>query len=255
MITVVRFALATTPTGKRRPESVVQRRGCATVPLAILFGRSVMLPVCAAAMPPQGQAGMMGSGGRCAVALSKHEAGRGHFTYEDLLHTPDDGKRYEVLEGNLIVSPSPNRKHQRVLRHLFALLVQVEMTAGGQVYTAPFDVVLSDGNVVEPDLLFISQERLGIVTPDNVQGAPDLAVEIISEGSRKRDVITKRGIYERYGVRFYWLVDPEEETIRVFEVKDGAYGEPVTLKAGQQLACALFPGITQDVGELFAALY
>ena len=133
-------------------------------------------------------------------------------------------------------------------------------TPGGRISRAPGEWArppaasgpLSDGNVVEPDLLFISQERLGIVTAENVQGAPDSAVEIISEGSRKRDVMTKRGIYERYGVRFYWLVDPEEETVRVFELKDGAYGEPVTVKPGQQLGCALFPGITQDVGQLFA---
>ncbi|MGC8489649.1 MAG: Uma2 family endonuclease [Clostridia bacterium] len=114
------------------------------------------------------------------------------------------------------------------------------------------DVVLSDREVAQPDLLFIAKERLSIITAENVQGAPDLVVEIISEGSRKRDAITKRHIYERHGVRFYWLGDPEEETVRVFELKDGAYGEPTTLRAGQQLTCPLFPGITEDVGKLFA---
>ena len=76
-------------------------------------------------------------------------------------------------------------------------------------------------------------------------------VEVISEGTRHRDAITKRHIYERHGVRFYWL-DPEEEMIRVFEVKDGAYGDPRRLTAGQKLGCALFPGVAQDVGRLFA---
>ena len=195
---------------------------------------------------------MMGPRGRCAVALSKHEAGHGHFTYEDLLHTPDNGKRYEVLEGDLVVSPAPKTKHQRVVHRLHTYLTRWEEAGYGSVYPAPTDVVLSARDVVEPDLLFVARDRLSIITEDNVQGAPDLVVEIISEGSRKRDVITKRGIYERYGVRFYWLVDPEEETVRVFELKDGAYGEPATLQAGQQLACALFPGITQEVGQLFA---
>ena len=197
---------------------------------------------------------MMGSRGRCAVALSKHEAGRGHFTYEDLLHTPDDGKRYEVLEGDLVVSPAPSWKHQRVVSALVRLFHRAEDAAVGVACTAPMDVVLSEHDVVEPDLLFIARERLGIVTDDNIQGPPDLVVEIISPNSRKRDVIIKRDIYERYGVRFYWLVDPEEETVRVFELQDGVYGEPGTLKAGQQLGCALFPGITQDVGQLFAEL-
>ena len=186
------------------------------------------------------------------MALSKHEAGRGHFTYEDLLHTPDDGKRYEVLEGDLVVSPSPTVKHQRIVHKLDLLLGRVEAAGLGVALPAPMDVVLSERDVVEPDILFIAREHLGIVTVDNIQGAPDLVVEILSEGSRKRDVITKRCIYERYGVRFYWLVDPEEEAMRVLELKDGAYGEPVTLKVGQQLGCALFPGITQDVGHLFA---
>ena len=186
------------------------------------------------------------------MAVSKHETGRGNFTYEDLRYTPDDGKRYEVLEGDLIVSPSPKVKHQRIVHKLAMLLGRVEAARLGVALLARMDVVLSEGDVVEPDLLFIATDRLGIVTEDNVQGAPDLVVEIISEGTRKRDVITKRHIYERYGVCFYWLVDPEEETVRVFELKDGAYGEPVTLKAGHQLGCALFPGITQDVGKLFS---
>ena len=196
---------------------------------------------------------MMGPRGRCAVALSKHEAGRGQFTYEDLLHTPDDGKRYEVLEGDLVVSPSPSWKHQRVSRKLNALLAIAEQAEHGYAVYAPMDVVFGPHDVAEPDLLFITKGNARLITDDNIQGPPDLVVEIISPNSRKRDVIIKRDIYERYGVRFYWLVDPEEETVRVFELKDGVYGEPVTLKAGQQLGCALFPGITQDVGQLFAA--
>ncbi len=186
------------------------------------------------------------------MSVTKHGAGGGHFTYEDLRHTPDDGKRYEVLEGALIVSPSPRTKHQRTVTMVFEVLLKAARTGHGEAFPAPFDVVFSEHDVTEPDLLFVTKERKDIITEDNIQGAPDLVVEIISEGSRKRDVITKRGIYERYGVRFYWLVDPEEETVRVFELKDGAYSEPVTLYAGQPLTCPLFPGISEDVGTLFA---
>jgi Uma2 family endonuclease len=187
------------------------------------------------------------------VAVTKHATGRGNFTYEDLRHTPDDGKRYEVLERDLVVSPSPKVKHQRTSWKLAELFSLAERAGYGIAAAAPLDVVLSDHDVVEPDLLFIAKDRLGIVTEDNVQGAPDLVVEVISEGSRKRDAITKRVLYARYGVRFYWLVDPEEETVRVFELKEGGYDEPATLRAGQELGCALFPGITADVGRLFAA--
>lgn len=144
---------------------------------------------------------MMGPGGRCAVALSNQEAGRGHFTYEDLLHTPYDGQRYEVLEGDSVVSPSPTVKHQRIVHKLDLLLGCVEAVGLGVALPAPMDVILSAGDVVGPDLLFVARERLGIIAADNVQGAPDLAVEITSEGSRQRDVITNRHIYARYGVR------------------------------------------------------
>ena len=177
----------------------------------------------------------------------------GHFTYEDLLYTPDDGKRYEVLEGDLIVSPSPRTKHQWIVYRVVLLFGAAEHAAYGTACTAPMDVVLANSDVVQPDVLFIAKARKGIITEENIQGAPDLVVEVISENSRRRDAITKRHIYERYGVPFYWLVDPEEETVRVFELKDGVYGEPATLRSGQELACALFPGITADVGQLFAA--
>ena len=186
------------------------------------------------------------------MALTKPGAGRGNFTYEDLLHTPDDGKRYEVLEGDLIVSPSPRTKHQWIVHRVDVLFGAAEHAGCGTACTAPMDVVLANSDVVQPDVLFITKDRKGIIAVENIQGAPDLVVEVISEGSRRRDAITKRHIYERYGVRFYWLVDPEEETVRVFELQDGAYGEPTTLRAGQQLTCPLFPGITQDVGKLFA---
>ena len=186
------------------------------------------------------------------MSVTKHGAGGGHFTYEDLLYTPDDGKRYQVLEGDLIVSPSPKVRHQRIVHKLDLLLGAAEATGAGVALTAPMDVVLSDRDVVQPDLLFIAKDRRGILTADNVQGAPDLVVEVISEGSRPRDVITKRYIYERYGVRFYWLVDSEEQTVRVFDLKDGVYGEPHILRAGQSFGCPLFPGVTEDVGKLFA---
>ena len=200
-----------------------------------------------------GASGYDAPGGRCVVAVGKHTTRPGKFTYEDLRHTPADGSRYEVLEGELVVSPAPKVKHQVLVGALHEMLYRAQRTGCGRVLLAPMDVVLSAQDVVQPDLLFVAEDRLRIITEDNIQGPPDLVVEVISEGSRNRDAITKRGLYERHGVRFYWRVDPEEATVRVFALKDGAYGEPATLKAGQQVRCALFPDITQDVAQLFAA--
>jgi len=175
----------------------------------------------------------------------------GPFTYQDLLNTPEDGKRYEVLEGDLIVSPSPSWRHQRIVTRVFEMLLKAERAGHGKVVTAPMDVVMDEHDVTEPDLLFIVTQRTGITTETHVAGAPDLVVEVLSESTRKRDVITKRRIYERYGVLFYWMVDPEEETVRVCQLRDGKYSEPVILRAGQDLSCPLFPGVAVDVASFF----
>ncbi len=175
----------------------------------------------------------------------------GLFTYQDLQNTPEDGKRYEVLEGALVVSPSPSWRHQRIVTRVFAMLLKAEDAGHGKVVPGPMDVVMAEHEVTEPDLLFIVTRRIGIATKTHVAGAPDLVVEILSEATRKRDVITKRRIYERYAVPFYWIVDPEEETVRIFDLREGKYPEPATLRAGQELSCPLFPGVAVDVGSLF----
>jgi len=175
----------------------------------------------------------------------------GPFTYQDLLNTPDDGKRYEVLEGDLVVSPSPSWRHQRIVTKVFEVLLGAERAGHGKVVTAPMDVVMDEHDVTEPDLLFIVTQRTGIATETHVAGAPDLVVEILSESTRKRDVTTKRRIYERHGVPFYWIVDPEEEAVRIFELREGKYPEPVVVRVGQGLSCPLFPDVAVDVGSLF----
>lgn len=172
-------------------------------------------------------------------------------TYRDLLNTPDNGKRYEVIEGEMVVSPVPKTRHQLVVGNLFALLRRAQQKGFGVVLVAPTDVLFAEYDVTQPDLLFISKERLHILGEDNVRGAPDLVVEIISESTRRRDVLDKRELYERHGVPFYWIVDPEEESVRVFGLHNGKYGEPAWLRGDQKIACRMFPGIEQDIGSLF----
>lgn len=164
---------------------------------------------------------------------------------------PDDGRRYELVEGELVVTPAPSTRHQRIVFHVAALLRRAEEAGHGKAFTAPTDVVLSPESAVQPDLLFIAAGRLGIVTEDNVQGAPDLVVEVISEATRRRDLGPKLRLYARHGVRWYWAVDPEEDVVRAYDLAAGV-AEPVFLRPGQRLGCPAFPGVEADVAELLA---
>ena len=133
------------------------------------------------------------------------------FTYEDYRTAPAD-ERYELLDGDLVVAPAPNLKHQRVQFRLGRRLGQfIEERALGEFFFAPCDVVLADSDVVQPDLLFVSRDRGHLLRGgDNVRGAPDLVVEILSAATAERDRGYKRVLYERHGVAEYWLVDPAE---------------------------------------------
>lgn len=145
------------------------------------------------------------------------------YTYEDYLKTPDD-ERYELIEGELLMTPSPVPKHQRISRELeFEILRFVKKNDLGEVFYAPCDVYLDDENVVQPDILFISKERLNIIGEKNIQGAPDIVIEIISENTAYRDFVQKKKLYARFGVREYWIVIPGEELIEVYILKDNIY--------------------------------
>ena len=176
------------------------------------------------------------------------------LTYDDLALFPDDGKRHELIDGEHLVTPAPHLRHQRVLQNLnHRLDTFVRERELGRVYFAPADVVFSDVDVVEPDLLFIARERLAIVGAV-VRGAPDLVVEVASPGSRRQDEVLKRGLYDRAGVREYWLVDPEAETVKVFRRQEGGYGRPLLLSAseGDRLETPLLPGLEIPLVVVFA---
>ena len=176
------------------------------------------------------------------------------FTYEDFLLFPDDGRRHELIDGEHYVSPSPVTKHQRVLMKLLGCLIPfVNARHEGHLFCAPMDVVLSDGDVVEPDLLYISAGRESIITQKNIQGAPDLVIEILSEGSRKRDEIVKRKLYERHGVLEYWIVDPDLETVKVYQPVEGRYARTAELsgEGTSVLTSARFPGLEIPLSEIF----
>jgi Uma2 family endonuclease len=176
------------------------------------------------------------------------------WTYDDYLLFPEDGRRHEIIDGDHYATPSPNARHQRVSRKLLLALGNfLERHPLGEVYDAPFDVVLSETDVVQPDLLFVAAPRLSIITEKNVQGAPDLVVEIVSETTRRTDEIIKRKLYERCSVREYWIVDPELETANVYRLSEEGFGRASHLsrEAGDALASPLLPGLSIPLASLF----
>ena len=165
-------------------------------------------------------------------------------TYADYLKTSDD-ERYELLHGELVMAPAPREIHQSILGRLHIDMgVFLDEHNLGYIYFSPFDVVLSDENVVQPDLLFISNERAQIITPDNIQGAPDLVVEILSPATAERDRNVKFELYVEHGVHEYWIVDPDARTITVFLLNGGEFEEVDTYSEGETLTSPMLEGFT-----------
>jgi len=177
------------------------------------------------------------------------------LTYDDFVLFPDDGKRHELIDGEHYVSPSPDTKHQRIVRNLCVLIgTFLNARPIGEVFVAPFDVVLTDFDVVEPDVLYLSNQRkAAVLTPKHVHGAPELMVETGSEGTRKRDETLKHRLYERCGVDEYWLVDPGLDTIKIFRRVADRYRRTaeLTLEAGDTLATPLLPGLEMSLADIF----
>jgi|GEM_PF-613165 len=145
------------------------------------------------------------------------------LTYEDYVHFPDDGRRHELIDGDHSATGSPNTRHQLISVNLARTLGGFVFDHDlGELFFAPFDVVLSPIDVVQPDLLSLRNEHLDRLTEAHLRGAPDLVVEIVSESTRGRDEVAKRHLYARHGVSEYWIVDPVTETVKVYRLEGGA---------------------------------
>jgi Uma2 family endonuclease len=177
------------------------------------------------------------------------------LTYDDFVLFPDDGKRHELIDGEHYVTPSPNLKHQKVLGNLHLLIgMWLEEHPIGHIFVAPFDVVFSTFDVVEPDLLYMSNERAdAVLTEAHVQGAPELVIEIGSPSTRRRDETIKRRLYERSGVSEYWVLDPEIDVVRVYLRGADGFERPVELsaEAGEVLTTPLLPGLSLPLTRIF----
>ena len=174
------------------------------------------------------------------------------LTYQDYANTPDD-ERYELIDGDLIMSASPIIAHQTNQSELGYYLKRfVKLNDLGDVLYSDTDVVLSDTDVVQPDLLFISKERQHIIGEANIQGAPDLVVEILSPSTARRDWGVKRELYAKHGVKEYWIADPANKIVWVMLLKDGVLEIQQTCYPGDTIASSVLAGFTVKVDDIFA---
>jgi Uma2 family endonuclease len=170
---------------------------------------------------------------------------------------PDDGRHYEILDGELIVNAAPNLRHQRIAGRIYSTIYNyLEQHPIGEVFFAPVDVVFTQRWVVEPDVVYVSNERKAILAGANISGAPDLTVEVLSPSTRKKDEITKRHAYENFGVSEYWIVDPELELIKIYRRSEaGRYERMVEISTeteGATITSPLFPGLEFSLARIFA---
>ena len=173
------------------------------------------------------------------------------LTYHDYMLLPDDGKRYEIIEGDLYITPASATRHQIIVgRLIHVLLSYIETHPVGAVLTAPCDVLLSDTDIVQPDVLYVRNNSKAQVTEQNVQGPPDLVVEILSPGTAARDRDLKRKRYERFGVQEYWLVDPDHNTLTILVLQAGQYTQVCCAIRPATCTSALFPDLTLDLSRL-----
>ncbi|MFC3802988.1 Uma2 family endonuclease [Cohnella sp. GCM10012308] len=170
-------------------------------------------------------------------------------TYEIYADMPDDGNRYEIFDGKLELMSGPNIFHQAISGKLHLLLQSC--TSDYIVLYSPLDVILSKTNVMQPDLVLVSKDRWDIVSKRGVEGAPDLAVEILAPGSRKRDRVRKHAVYEKHGVSECWIVDPTARTLEQFLLVDGRYRVGELFEEQDRVVSERFPCVSFAVDELF----
>jgi Uma2 family endonuclease len=176
-----------------------------------------------------------------------------HLTYEDYCALPEDGKRYQLIEGDVDVTPAPTTTHQRVSQNLESVLRDhVRRNRLGVLFHAPIDVLLALDTVVQPDIVFVSRERRSLVTERGVEGPPDLVVEVLSPRTRRLDRTTKMRLYARCGVREYWLVDPEAQSLEILRLSGATYVLAQAASGMETTSSELFPGFTLALEAIFA---
>jgi len=174
------------------------------------------------------------------------------FTYEDYLQLPDNGKRYEIINGELYMAPAPSLGHQRTIRRfLNAFENFLEGNPLGEVFPAPTDVIFSGIEILQPDIVFIAREKFEILTRENIQGAPDLVIEVLSAGTEKRDRTLKLKVYSKFGVLEYWMANDERKTVEIWRRKGKKLVFHALLDGTQTLTTPLLPGLEISLKKIF----
>lgn len=175
------------------------------------------------------------------------------MTAEEYYQLPEGPPHFQLIDGELFMSPSPHFFHQEIILNIAAPIREyLRGNPIGKVVVAPSDVELDKDNVFQPDVFFIRAERLGIIDNHGAKGAPDLVVEVISGSTGRLDLGPKKAIYAQKGVLEFWVVLPQTQTVEVFRLPDDADQPARTLSAGETLATPLLPGLTLPLAEIFA---
>ena len=179
------------------------------------------------------------------------ESPRGTMTYADYAVLPDDGRRYQLVEGELIVAPAPTTWHQLIQGEIYyRLRIHVDAKGLGHVLGAPLDVVLDDRNVLQPDVLFVSNERAAVLERKNVQGPPDLVVEVLSPGTERLDRVRKLGLYGRFGAAHYWIVDIDARAVEEYVLHGDVHRARSVTPFDEPFRPVLFPGFELRLGAV-----
>jgi Uma2 family endonuclease len=179
---------------------------------------------------------------------------RAKLTYDDYAALPDDGRRYQVLDGELVMTPSPSVRHQEIIGNLFKLIdAHVRKQRLGKVCLSPVDCLLGKWTVLVPDVAFVETARSSILTRRAIEGAPTLVIEVLSPSSKSIDRKKKRALYAEHGVPHYWIVDPDALTLEALTLAGADYGPPETL-AGLEASGTLdpFPDLVIVLRDVFA---
>ena len=173
------------------------------------------------------------------------------YTYDDYRQLPE-GAPYQLIGGELVLTPAPTSYHQIISGRLeFKMMDHVTADNLGIVLYAPIDVYLEKTETYQPDIVFVTQERLGIIKPEKIEGAPDLVVEILSPSTAYYDLRKKYRSYEKHGVREYWIVDPEEKSIQVFTLDKGKFKLDQEAAQEGSVCSRVIAGLTIDVADVF----
>ena len=175
------------------------------------------------------------------------------LTYADYAALPADGRRYEIHDGELSVTPAPGTRHQRAIGRLFVVLHTFVTNEGrGEVFVAPTDVILSDTTIVQPDIVWVGPDRIGMISARGIEGPPTLAVEIVSPSTGAIDRHTKLQLYARHDIPWYWLVDPGAATLEVYGLVAGSNALRAQATGDTPLSAEPFPDLALPLASIFA---